>query len=382
MSGTVRIGVVGATGIGGTHRNAIKQVGGAKLTAVCDVVPEFVEQVSKEEKVEGFTDPVKMYKSGLVDAVCICTPHWFHPELTEQAFRNGLHVLVEKPMAVTVSGCDRMITASKKANRVLQVVYQRRYMPHNIKFHDMVRKGVLGRILRVEMACSMFRSQAYYDSGAWRGTWAGEGGGVLLNQGPHPIDAMLFVSCLDPVRLLAVNGTQLHRMETEDRCDAMMWYKNGAVGFFHVCTNEWPGTEKIEVVGTGGKLLAEGGKLTFWQNKIPVDKFIKTATEKWAHPADAVMKDVTPKPGKKRMSHYALMKDFVDSIAKRRKPAVTGEEGMRSVEVMNAAILSSFTGKPVELPVNRRAYDALMKKLCAASKFKPAAKKKAKKKRK
>lgn len=381
MAKAVSFGVVGAMGIGRSHRRAIHDVSGCELTACCDVNPDFVQQVCEEEGVEGFTDPVKMYKSGLVDAVTVGTPHWFHPDLTVKAFRAGLHVLSEKPMAVTVSGCDKMIAAQKKAGKVLQVVYQRRYVPVYQKFHRMVRKGTLGRIQRVEMICANYRTQPYYDSGAWRGTWAGEGGGVLLNQAPHPIDAMLYVICMDPVKLFAVNSTAEHKIETEDRSDAMMWFGNGAVGYMHVSTNEWPQEDRLEVTGTMGRLILEHGRLLHIKNKVATDKAIRAKGEAWGKPPKPAQKDVTPKKSGPPYSHYPIIKDFARAIRTGSTPAVTGEEGRRSVEIMNAAILSSYTGEPVEVPVNRRKYDALMKKLIAGSKFKPAVKKRRKKTR-
>lgn len=369
MAGIVRIGVVGAGGIGGTHRRAIKEVAGCRLAAVCDVNPQILERVSNEENVPAFDDPVKMYRSGLVDAVCVCTPHWFHPELAMKALAAGLHVLSEKPMAVTVSGCDRMIEAARKARKVLQVVYQRRYLPAVRKCHQLVKGGALGRIIRVQMTAAFFRSQAYYDSGDWRGTWAGEGGGVLVNQASHPIDAMLYVCCMDPVKVYGACGTLLHHVEAEDSADAIMWFKNGATGYFHACTCEAPQEEKIEIVGTTGKLALQGGRLIHWKTKPPTDAYIRTSKEAYGGP-EVTEKDVSPKPAERRAEHYYLMKDFVAAIRYGRTPQVTGEEGRRSVEVINATILSSMTGKPVELPVNRWAYDALIKRLVAGSKYK------------
>jgi predicted dehydrogenase len=244
----------------------------------------------------------------------------------------------------------------------------------------MVKKGTLGRIQRIEMICAMYRTQPYYDSGEWRGTWAGEGGGVLLNQGPHPIDAMLYVLCMDPVKLFAVNSTVEHKIETEDRSDVMMWFRNGASGYFHVSTNEWPQEDRLEVTGTKGKLIMEHGRLVHIRNKIPTDKSIRAKGEAWGKPPSPVEKDVTPRKAGPPYAHYPIVKDFVKAVATRGKPAVTGEEGRRSVEIMNAAILSSHTGKAVEIPVNRRKYDTLMKKLVAGSKFKPGAKKRSRRK--
>ncbi|MBN1810046.1 MAG: Gfo/Idh/MocA family oxidoreductase [Planctomycetes bacterium] len=369
MAGKVRIGIVGAGGIARSHAKAIADTPGAKLTAISDVSPKAAKAASEEFGVPGFINHKEMYKSGLVDAVTICTPHWFHPQLSVDASRAGLHVLTEKPMAVTAEGCDRMIAAARKARKILQVVYQRRYMPVVRKFHEMVAGGALGKVYRVMMKSPWFRSNGYYASAGWRGTWKGEGGGVLMNQGPHPIDEMLYVAGIDPVRIMAVTETTpLHpKIEVEDRASALLWFKGGAIGYMYVSTTDGTGGEFLEVAGDKGTLLLQGNKLLFSKLDVPISKFVQKK-EMWCSPTYKV-KDITPKPGKSSpSSHTPLMRDFVKCILKGGKPVVTGEEGLRSVEVINGALLSGHTGKPVDIPTSRPAMKKLMNSLIAQSK--------------
>jgi len=380
MAGTVRIGIVGSGGIARAHAQAIAEIPEAKLTAVCDIAPEAAKKGSEEFKVPGFIDQNEMFKSKLIDAVTVCTPHWFHPDISVAALKAGFHVLTEKPMAVTVEGCDKMIAAAKKARKVLQVVYQMRYTPPIKKFHDLVKSGAVGEVYRVQLVSPGFRSDAYYKSAGWRGNWRGEGGGVLMNQAPHHIDAMLFVSCQDPEKILAVTETFLHPIiEVEDRASAVLWFKNGGIGYMHVSTCESPSTTRIEVAGDKGKIVYEDGKLTQYTLDMPVKQFCRSTPEMWGSPK-AQGQDITPPAEEvKHTSHYNLMKDFVTCIIEKKDPVVTGEEGRRSVEIIDGAILSGKLGKPVPVPVSRPAFNKLMKKLVASSKFGKPARKKGKK---
>ncbi len=223
----VRIGVVGVGGMGYGHCKGVKEIDETILTCVCDGVQSLAESRSKEFDIPFFTDYNEMFASGLVDAVIVATPHWFHPDIAIAAFQKGLHVLSEKPIAVRVSDAERMIKASRKHKKVFAVMFQRRTEPVHRKALELIRSGAIGEIQRTLCLEPWYRAQAYYDSGTWRATWVGEGGGVLINQAPHGIDLFTMLGGM-PSTVTAKTRTRLHKIEVEDEACAFLEYPNGA----------------------------------------------------------------------------------------------------------------------------------------------------------
>ncbi|MDD3726159.1 MAG: Gfo/Idh/MocA family oxidoreductase, partial [Candidatus Ratteibacteria bacterium] len=218
----VKIGVIGVGGMGSAHCKMMKDIEEAELVFVCDIDKDVAESKGKEFNVPSFTDYKKAIKSKLADAVIIATPHWVHPEIAIYAFNNNLHVLSEKPIAVTVSDADRMIKAAKKNKKIFAVMYQRRTEPWVRKLRELiVEKRIIGEITRTLCIDPWYRAQAYYDSGTWRATWKGEGGGVLINQAPHTIDIFTTVAGL-PVKVETKTRTRLHKIEVEDEVCAFL----------------------------------------------------------------------------------------------------------------------------------------------------------------
>jgi len=363
-----RIGfaVIGTKGMGRGHIKAALATPGFELRAVCDVVPAEAEACAKEFNVKGCTDVEAMLKADpQIKAVSIATPHWFHPPIAVACARRKVHVLTEKPMSVTVAGADQMIAAHKKSKTVLAVVFQHRFTPANAKMRELVASGALGKIHRVMLLCPGYRTNAYYASGAWRATWRGEGGGVLLNQAPHDLDQLQWIAGEMPTQVYAVNETVLHPIEVEDRASALLTYKGGATGYLHVSTTEVPGRTVIEFAGDKGLLRLESSKLSYAKLQTPIREFTETTTEVWGRPKFDWVELPLTEPAKK--GHEAVFQDFYEAIMNKRPPLVTGADGRNSVELANAMILSSFTKKPVKLPIARKAYEALMKKLIAKS---------------
>lgn len=366
----VRIGVIGVGGMGSHHARYIQEgkVSRGRLTAVCDIVPE---KVAAFKDVKGYASSDALIASGEVDAVMIATPHYGHTTIGIAALKAGLHVLVEKPISVHKADCERLIAAYKnrpKKSQVFAAMFNQRTDPHFIRVRKLINDGELGTIRRTNwIITNWFRTQAYYNSGGWRATWAGEGGGVLLNQCPHNLDLFQWI-CGMPSKVRAFCGLgKYHAIEVEDDVTAYLEYPNGATGVFITTTGEAPGTNRLEIVGDRGKLVVENGSVSFTRNEIPSDKFLKTSKESFATP-DTWNIDIPVNGGGGQ--HLEITQNYVDAILDGKPLIAPAVEGIHSVELANAMIFSSLSGKTVDLPLDGAAYEKALKKLIASSKLK------------
>jgi len=365
----VRIGVVGVGGMGSSHARKLKEVEEAVLTCVCDINPETARAVGTETGVPWFTDYRHLVDSKKADAVIVATPHWVHPDIAVYAMEKGLHVLSEKPIAVTVSGADRMVNVARRKKRVFAVMHQRRFEPAIHRAIEMVtREGILGEVRRTLCVDPWFRSQAYYDSASWRATWQGEGGGVTLNQAPHDIDLFLKFGGL-PSAVRARTRARFHRIEVEDEADAVLEYENGSWGYYYTTTNEALSAAAVtmEIVGEKGKLRLYGDTVTISRFDRPITQAIRESTDMWAKNNETPVPIDVPQ-GKGWGGHMAVVRNFCRAILYGEELLSPGEEGRWTVEFINAIIWSGRTGRTVKLPVSRRRYDAFIEKLKAASK--------------
>ena len=362
----VRIGVIGLGGMGQAHVNSIKEITEAELTAVSDVDSETTKKISQEHKVPGFTDYEKLLESDLIDAVLIATPHYFHPEIGIKAMKKGIHCLSEKPIAVSVAAADKFLQAAKRSKVVFAVMYQERTLPEIRLAKKIIESGRLGKIKRTSLIEPNYRSQAYYDSGTWRATWKGEGGGVLINQAPHGIDLFLLLGGL-PARVTAKVRTRLHKIEVEDEACALLEYPNGAWGYYYTTTNEVPATTSMEISGDKGKLLYQDGSLKFYSFKTSISEFTFSSKDMWSTPEVVEEKlELT----QCEIGHKEIIQNFCCSILSKEELIAPGEEGIWTVEFINALILSGKKNKPVDIPVDREEYEELLESLKKTSREK------------
>ena len=362
----VRLGVIGAGGMGSAHIRFIKGVEEAELTAVGDIDQEVCEQVSAENEVPGFVDYKELIDSGLVDAVIVATPHYFHPPVSIYAMRHGVHVLSEKPVAVTVKAAEGMNRAAEETGMKFAVMYQQRTTPLYQAARKLIKDGRLGGLYRTCCISTHFRSQAYYDSAGWRATWKGEGGGVTINQAPHGIDVFMSLGGL-PSRVVARTATRRHGIEVEDEASAMLEYENGAIGYYHTSTTEAPPTDYMEFCGEKGKLVISNGKLTFWTLETPVQEFSDATEGMWASPP-AVEEEVVVE--ERESSHADVIRNFARAILYDEPLITPGVEGIWTVEFINALILSGKRGKSVDIPVDREEYEAFIEEMKRTSREK------------
>jgi len=362
----VRIGVIGVGNMGGGHCNRARALEKEKveLTCVCDIDESVAKERAEKFGVKYFLDYKKLINSGLCDAVVVATPHWFHPEIAIYAFKKGLHVLCEKPIAVTAGGAEKLVRAAKKSGKVFGVNFQRRLEGFTRKAKEIIESGELGEITRTLCIDPWYRSQSYYDSGTWRATWAGEGGGVLINQAPHTIDLFIHLGGM-PVKVSAKTRARLHKIEVEDEVQASLEYKNGAWGCYYTSTCEPFGPLHFEFAGDKGKLVIREKEMTLYRYSFPVSRYTLKATKMWDN-MEVKKEVVDPAPALSK----SIMENFRDAILKGEKLFAPGEDGINAVEFFNACILSSNTGKEVKIPVPRKKYDELMEKLKKTSKKK------------
>ncbi|MGB9642393.1 MAG: Gfo/Idh/MocA family protein [Candidatus Ratteibacteria bacterium] len=362
----VKIGIIGVGGMGQGHAESMKKVKEAQLVAVCDNEADRAKEVGEKHGVKWFVDYKELIDSGIADAIIVATPHYFHPEISVYAMEKGLHVLSEKPIAVTVRQADTMVEAAKKTGKVFAVMYQMRNSGIFIAAKKLIQEGKLGEIKRTLLVNPWYRSQAYYDSGSWRATWKGEGGGVLINQAPHMIDIFTWLAGL-PKKFEAKVRTRLHNIEVEDEASALLEYENGAWGYYYTTTNECPSITYLEIAGDKGKIIYNGESLRFFATKQPISEFTFKNKSMWA---GVETKEKTLRIPKKETSHAAIIRNFCRAIIKGETLVSPGIEGINSVEFINAILLSGYKGKPVETPVDRDEYDAFLQDMIRKSKDK------------
>lgn len=284
MPDKVRLGIVGLGSMGAAHASCIlkKEVPGLELTALCDLQ---IENYKTAPEIPRFKTHTELLSSGLIDAVLIATPHYDHTPIGIAALKAGFHVLVEKPISVHKADCQKLIAAHKNKKQVFAAMFNQRTDPHYLKLRDLIQKGELGQIRRINwIVTNWFRSEAYYASGGWRATWAGEGGGVLLNQCPHNLDLFQWMFGMpDQVRAFCQIG-RYHQIEVEDDVTAYMQYKNGCTAVFITSTGEAPGTNRLEVVGERGRIVVQEGKLEYLRNEEQMSVFSQKTKERFARP--------------------------------------------------------------------------------------------------
>ncbi|MHC4593091.1 MAG: Gfo/Idh/MocA family protein [Planctomycetota bacterium] len=361
----VKVGVVGVGGMGSAHCETVQSVEEIELAAVADINAPRAQQLGEQYEVPHFASHEELIDAGLVDAVVIATPHYFHPPIAIDAFEAGLHVLSEKPIGVRIGKAEEMVEAARKSGKVFSVMFQRRSLSVVRKAAEIVESGQLGEIKRTLLILPLFRSQAYYNSGTWRATWAGEGGGVLMNQAPHGMDVFVMLGGM-PSKVFGRCDTLMHEIEVEDHAEAMLEYPNGAAGYFYCSTCE-AGQRAMEFVGDKGKLRLAGGKLSAWRYEPSVSEFSRTTDEMWGSPSVEPLELECEEGGG---DHADILRSFARAILYDEPQLAPGEVGVGSLELSNAIILSSRRGEPVGIPIDRDEYNALIDELSATSKFK------------
>ena len=370
MDKTVRIGIIGTGNMGTVHLGFFHagKIPNAVVTAVADT-----DEIKLGKVKQLFPGEYACYRSGEeliekadVDAVIIATPHYSHPELAVAAFRKGLHVLSEKPSGVYTKQVREMNRAAEESGKIFCVMFNQRKTFLHKKIKELISNKEIGQIKRVNwIITNWFRTQHYYDSGQWRATWAGEGGGVLINQAIHQIDLLQWFTGM-PKKVYAFCGYgKWHDIEVEDAVTACLLYENGATGVFVTTTGESNGTNRLEIIGSHGNILLESGCLTLKKYKQDENEFIKTCPSSFGQPDVSHMQ--TFRQTDSFDCHKDIISNFVAAIRGEEPLFVDGREGINSVSLMNAMLLSSWLHKDVSLPIDEELYFEELSKRIAES---------------
>jgi UDP-N-acetyl-2-amino-2-deoxyglucuronate dehydrogenase len=355
-SPTFRYAIIGGGGgIAETHLRALVQLPDAQVVGLSDLNMERAASRAAALGCPAFGDHREMLAQLKPDIAVICTPHPTHAQLAIECLETGAHVLVEKPMTIEVAQADAMIAAADAANRILAVSFQQRFRLVIDQVKSLVDSGDLGSLVRVMCVEPWFRTDYYYRSASWRGTWAGEAGGVLMNQGPHPLDLMCYLFGM-PTKVWGTIRTVAHDIETEDSAQAMLEYANGASGYLAINTVE-TGKRRLEAVGDRASLELSGSQLTINRFGPSLTEYRTTAQEMWGTPA--ITSETLDLPGD-GTGHLAVYQDLQAAIIEKRRPRCDARSALMSLELANAITLSSFTERTVTLPLDRGAYSALL----------------------
>ena len=364
----VKFGVIGIGNMGSWHCDSIRHLPECELRAVCDINPAAFDRIDRSG-ISCFDSAEAFFADGSFDAVLISVPHYFHIDLALEAMRHGKHIIVEKPIAVHTADARRLLDGARACpGLVKSAMFNQRTIGAHRKLKQLIDSGELGTIRRINwIITDWFRTQFYYDSGDWRASWAGEGGGVLLNQCPHQLDLMQwFFGMPSRVRAVAALG-KYHDIEVEDEVTAILEYPSGATGVFIASTGEAPGTNRLEITADRGKLLLEDGRLTFFRTETPVSEFCRTCRKKFAVPE--VWHIEIPAAAANPAQHRDIIANVAAAIRTGEALIAPLEEGIRGLELGNAMLLAGLTGQMISLPMDPEPYAAMLKKLAAASRY-------------
>ncbi len=362
----IRYGIIGLGNQGSSYVCNIFRNGGAKdavITALCDINPakiDYIKNALGDTEIVYFTDYIEMLDSGLCDAVLVEVPHYQHPEMVIACLERGINVICEKPAGVYAKQVKEMNAVAQKSNAKFGMMFNQRTNCLYRKMREMIRAGEIGEIQRVTwIITDWFRTEYYYESGDWRATWNGEGGGVLINQCPHQLDLVQWVVGMLPK---SVSGFcqygKWHDIEVEDDVTAFFEYENGATGMFITTTGETPGTNRFEVSGTKGKLLCENNELYFVKNETDSRIFAKEAEVFFGRPKN---EKILVETDGQNLQHTGIINNFTAALLGTEELFVSGTDGIAGVELMNAIEYSGWLGgKRVSLPVDEDAYLAML----------------------
>ncbi len=360
MTEKFRFGIIGCGVIGPIHAAAIQSLPDAELVAVADCAPEKAAKLAQHYRAKAYTDISQMLANEHLDVVNICTPSGMHGEHAIMAMRAGSNVIVEKPMEITRERIAKMLEVQRATGRQLAVISQHRFDEASLQVKKLLEEKALGRLVLGNAAIPWWRSQQYYDSGTWRGTWSLDGGGILMNQSIHSIDILQWL--MGRVKTIkAYTDTLVHTTETEDVAVAVLRFENGALGTISATTGAYPGvTTRIEVYGDQGSAIIEHDQLAYihllhtekeqvgdYGGSTNQAEYFKAKHTKQTEPVDQhAMSDPAALQYK---THALQIADMIAAIREQRTPLNDGEEARHPVEVILGIYESAHTGKQVTL---------------------------------
>ena len=367
----LRVAVIGIGNMGSAHARHILEgkVRDMELAAVCDNDPQKLQWATNNlPDVPQYDNYHTLLDAHICDAIIIATPHYDHPVIAIEGFEKGYHVLSEKPAGVYTKKVREMNEVAARSGKAFALMFNQRTNPLYQKVREMVQDGTIGQPKRlVWIITNWYRTQAYYDSGAWRATWAGEGGGVLLNQCPHNLDLWQWIFGMPKSISAKCCVGKYHDIEVEDDVTITAEYENGASACFITTTGEFPGTNRLEISGDRGKVVIEGKKLTFWKLETPEREFCITSKKGFDKIPMEVEETIVEDSGS---AHVGILQNFTNHILYGEQLLSAGHEGINGLTISNAAFLSDWTGKEITLPMDEDLFYEELQKRIATSRHK------------
>ncbi len=368
MADKVRVGVIGLGNMGSGHLNNYAKgwMPEIEITAICDIdEKKIAPALEKAPGAKVFDNATDLINSGIVDAILICTPHYFHPPMAIEGLNAGLHVMSEKPAGVYTKQVRELNEVAAKSDKTFAIMFNQRTNCVYRKVREMVKSGEYGEIRRVSwIITSWFRTQAYYASGGWRATWAGEGGGVMLNQCPHQLDLWQWI-CGMPAKIRAIcHEGKWHDIEVEDDVSIYVEYPNGATGTFITTTGDCPGTNRLEITLDKAKIVIEDDVIRMFRLNGSTTDGIYNSGDGFAK-LDGEWVDV--ETDGLNPQHVGVMNAFAAHILRGEPLVAGGEEGINGLTISNAAFLSSWLDKEIVLPIDEDLFYAKLQEKIANS---------------
>ncbi len=348
--------------MGSAHLHCIAggEIKGMSVSAVCDINCEKLKNAKAEfPRLSVYNDWRALLADSGVDAVVIAVPHPLHAEIGIAAFESGRHVLVEKPEDISVSAAERLNQAAVKSGKIFGIMFNQRTNGLFRRAREIVKGGKLGALKRsVWIITNWYRTQSYYNSGGWRATWKGEGGGVLLNQAPHNLDLWQWI-CGMPVSVTAFcSVAKFHNIEVEDEASLYTAYADGSTGVFITSTGDYPGTNRLEISGTLGKLVIEDGVLKHWSLKEDERAVCISSARSFC----SIDTEYNEYRCGSETAHRGILQNFADAVLSGEELIAPGAEGINELTISNAAYLSEWSGNTsVNIPLDKEKFDRLLK---------------------
>jgi predicted dehydrogenase len=332
---TIHIGLIGGGNITETHARAARAIPGVEISAIHGANAEKIARLCREHGGTPYQDFDAFLQHRPMDLVIIGSPSGLHAAQGIAAARHGLHVLTEKPIEISAARADALIEAAKQSNVQLGVIFQDRTKPHIRQLKSWLDQGLLGRPIIVDARVMWYRPPEYYSNSRWRGTFALDGGGALINQGVHTVDLLLWLLG-DVARVQARTGTLLHEIEAEDTAAAILEFSSGALGILHATTAAYPGyPRRVEISGTEGTVIVEHDRIIAANLRTPPTAAESAPLDKNQSASSAAVTDFR--------GHQAVLEDFLQAIRQNRAPACDGLEGRRSIALIEAIYRAAKT---------------------------------------
>lgn len=368
----VKFGIIGIGNMGTSHANGLDSIKNCQLTAVCDIDENAFLRIDEKirPQIKCFTNVDEFFALADMDAVIIAVPHYDHVDLAIKAMQANKHIIVEKPISVHKNEAQRLINEAKKyPNLIKSAMFNQRTKGAHQKIKQLIDSGMLGQIRRINwIITDWFRTQYYYDSGDWRASWRGEGGGVLLNQCPHQLDLMQWLFGMPNKVQAIVKLGKYHNIEVEDEVNAYLEYADGKIANFIASTGEIPGTNRLEITAENGRLIFEDNKISFKRNEMSRTYQCDELKEKFTSATtwDCVI-NFRESP---LQEHQAIISNLANAILNGEKLIAPMEEGINGLELGNAMLFSGLNEKVVNMPLNGDDFENMLNNLIKNSRYK------------